>query len=295
MNQRLWYKNPATEWKNALPIGTGRLAGMVLGGIEEERIALNHEWLCVGQNKDRKNEDRSAYLPQVRKLLEDENYEQATLLANEAWGGNGGISGRPSKEDPYQPAGDFRFIIDQGEVSNYRRELDLERARVKISYEADGRHITRTSIGHLPEDYLITRIYAREEAISGTFWIDREEDPRCDISYELGDDTILMHGAFHQGMNFCVKVDLKIRGGIIVPQGTNKLRVEKAREILVFINIGTDAKNILPLEECRKRPIPDKSGRNYIKRILQNMKNNTANCIWISVPRKKLAFLPMNG
>lgn len=198
LNQRLWYNSPATEWKNALPIGTGRLAGMVLGGIEEERIALNHEWLCVGQNKDRRNEDRSSFLPQVRKLLEEENYEQASILANEAWGGNGGISGRPSKEDPYQPAGDLRFTLDHGEVSNYRRDLDLERARVNIRYEADGRYITRTSIGHLLEDCLITRIYAREETISGTFWLDRVEDPRCYISYDIENEAIIMHGAFHK-------------------------------------------------------------------------------------------------
>lgn len=259
LNQRLWYNSPATEWKNALPIGTGRLAGMVLGGIEEERIALNHEWLCVGQNKDRRNEDRSSFLPQVRKLLEEENYEQATILANEAWGGNGGISGRPSKEDPYQPAGDLRFTLDHGEVSNYRRDLDLERARVNIRYEADGRYITRTSIGHLLEDCLITRIYAREETISGTFWLDRVEDPRCDISYDIENEAIIMHGAFHQGMKFCVKADLQIRGGKITPLGENKLRVENALEILVFINIGTDAKNESPLEECRKRPIPVKT------------------------------------
>ena len=259
MNQRLWYTSPATEWKNALPIGTGRIAGMVLGGIEEERIALNHEWLCVGQNKERQNEDRSAYLPKVRKLLEQEDYEQATILANEAWGGNGGISGRPSKEDPYQPAGDFRFALDQGEEGNYRRDLDLERARVKISYEADGRYITRVSVGHLIEDCIITRIYAREEPVSGTFWLERAEDERCDISYELGDNTILMHGVFHQGMKFCVTADLKIRGGKIIPIEGNRLRVEDALEILIFINIGTDAKNELPIMECRRRPLPSKS------------------------------------
>ena len=56
MNHKMWYTSPATDWNNGLPIGTGRLAGMVLGGIEEERIALNHEWLNVGQNRDRRNE-----------------------------------------------------------------------------------------------------------------------------------------------------------------------------------------------------------------------------------------------
>lgn len=274
MNHKMWYTSPATEWKNGLPIGTGRLAGMVLGGIEEERIALNHEWLNVGQNRDRRNEDRSEYLPRVRELLMAEKYDEATLLANEAWGGNGGISGRPSKEDPYQPAGNFKFSLDHGEVNNYRRELNLERARVKVTYDSEGKSISRTVIGHLIEDCIIVRIYAKEELISGNFWLDREDDPRCDISYNRGKATIIMHGAFHQGMKFCVKTDIKIRGGKITPVGENKLRVEDSHEILVFINIGTDAKGELPLEECRRHTLPVKSwDRLYRENVLEHEKN----------------------
>ncbi|TAH72903.1 MAG: glycoside hydrolase family 95 protein [Anaerolineaceae bacterium] len=274
MNHKMWYTSPATDWRNGLPIGTGRLAGMVLGGIEEERIALNHEWLNVGQNKDRKNEDRSEYLSKVRELLMEERYEEATLLANEAWGGNGGVSDRPTKEDAYQPAGDFRFSLDHGEISNYKRELNLEHARVKVTYESDGRPISRTVIGHLIEDCIIVRIYAREELISGNFWLTREEDPRCDISYDLGNATIIMHGAFHKGMRFCVKTDLKIRGGKITHVGENMLRVEDAREILVFINIGTDVKGELPLEECRRYSLPVKPWeRLYRENIVEHEKN----------------------
>lgn len=280
MNHRLWYTSPATEWLNGLPIGTGRLAGMVLGGIEEERIALNHEWLCVGQNKDRRNEDRSSYLPRVRQLLKEEKYEEATLMANEAWGGNGGISDRPTMEDAYQPAGDFRFKIEQGEVSNYRRELNLELARVKVTYDADGRHISRTYIGHLIEDCIITRIYAREEAISATFWLDRAPDSRCDIRYDMGNATMIMHGAFHRGMKFCVKADIKIRGGRIKPIEGNRLLVEDAKEILVFLNIGTDVKGELPLEECRRNPLPVKSwDRLYKENILEHEKNYGRLCL----------------
>jgi len=274
LNHKMWYTSPAAEWADGLPIGTGRLAGMVLGGIEEERIALNHEWLNVGCNKDRKNEDRSRYLPEVRKLLAEEKYEQATLLANEAWGGNGGISGRPTREDSYQPAGDFRFSLDHGDASNYRRELDLEKAAVNITYDADGKHISRTVIAHLIEDCIIVRIYAGEEPVSGNFRLVREEDPRCDISYDLGNATIIMHGAFHGGMKFCVKADLKIRGGKISKAGSNMLRVEGAKEILAFINIGTDAKGELPLEECRRHPIPAKSwDRLFTENVAEHEKN----------------------
>lgn len=273
LNHKLWYESPATDWRNGLPIGTGRLAGMVLGGIEE-RIALNHEWLNVGQNKERRNEDRSHFLPKVRSLLEEEKYEEATLLANEAWGGNGGISDRPTKEDAYQPAGDFRFLLEQGEISNYKRELNLEHASVKVTYESDGKFITRTVIGHLIEDNIIVRIYAEEETISGDFWLCREEDPRCDISYDLGNATIIMHGAFHQGMKFCVKTDFKVREGSIKSVSDNTLRIEDAKEILIFINIGTDAKGQLPLEECRSYPIPVKPwSKLYKENVIEHDKN----------------------
>ncbi len=35
----LWYGAPANSWeKEALPIGNGRLGGMVFGGVEKEQI-----------------------------------------------------------------------------------------------------------------------------------------------------------------------------------------------------------------------------------------------------------------
>lgn len=45
MSNVLWYQHPASEWKNGLPIGTGRLVAMIGGTVEQERVGLNHEWL----------------------------------------------------------------------------------------------------------------------------------------------------------------------------------------------------------------------------------------------------------
>jgi hypothetical protein len=41
----LWYRQPATEWTQALAIGNGRLGAMVFGGIAEEHIQLNEATL----------------------------------------------------------------------------------------------------------------------------------------------------------------------------------------------------------------------------------------------------------
>ena len=97
MNDLLWYNTPAKEWNEGLPIGNGRLAAMVLGDPNKERIALNHEWLWRGKHKDRDNEKNSIHLKEVRELLLDEKYDEGSIIANKYFGGKGGVSDQPSR------------------------------------------------------------------------------------------------------------------------------------------------------------------------------------------------------
>ena len=50
---KLWYDQPAKDWMTeALPVGNGRLGGMIFGGIETERIQFNEISLWTGDDKD---------------------------------------------------------------------------------------------------------------------------------------------------------------------------------------------------------------------------------------------------
>src|SRR5690606_30991466 len=44
----MWYKTPAKRWEEALPVGNGRLGGMVYGDADNEQILLNEDTYWTG-------------------------------------------------------------------------------------------------------------------------------------------------------------------------------------------------------------------------------------------------------
>ena len=128
---KLWYRSATTDWKEGLPIGTGRLAAMVLGEAGSERLALNHEWLWRGNGRNREPDKSAHLLAGVRELILAGKYEEGNIAGNDAFGGGGGArkKEKPNRVDPYQPAGDFLAVLNHGAATDYRRELDRSRRR----------------------------------------------------------------------------------------------------------------------------------------------------------------------
>ena len=48
----LWYRQPAADWNQALPIGNGRLGAMVFGDARNERIQFNEDTLWLGSSRE---------------------------------------------------------------------------------------------------------------------------------------------------------------------------------------------------------------------------------------------------
>ncbi len=56
----LWYKSPAKEWEEALPVGNGRLGAMIFGDTQKERIQFNENTLYSGEPETPKKIDVTA-------------------------------------------------------------------------------------------------------------------------------------------------------------------------------------------------------------------------------------------
>ena len=188
MNRMLKYSHPAMEFKNGLPIGNGRLAAMVCGDEKNVRLALNHEWLWRGVNRGRDIDDVSAHLPEVRKALLEGDFMKGTKLANEYFGGLGGISGKKNRVDPYQPAGDLTVSTPGGK---YRRSLDLYSGEsVTVIGESEIR-----AFASFKDGFIVLKLTG-----DTSLALSRTDDPECKLEI----DGLTMKGSFDRGVSFCV-------------------------------------------------------------------------------------------
>jgi alpha-L-fucosidase 2 len=66
---QLWYRQPAQQWVEALPVGNGRIGAMVFGGTTNERIQFNEHTLWAGEPRDYSHPGASNHLAAIRQLL----------------------------------------------------------------------------------------------------------------------------------------------------------------------------------------------------------------------------------
>ena len=149
----LFYRQPAREWVEALPVGNGRLGGMVFGGVPAERIQLNEDTFWSGGPYDPINPEALSYLPKVRQLIREGRYREAQDLADQK------LMGRPRNLQAYQPLGDLRLVLEGHEApTDYRREVDLDRAVVRVRYRVGDTTFTREVFSSAPDQAIVVRL-----------------------------------------------------------------------------------------------------------------------------------------
>ena len=148
----LWYRQPATAWLQALPLGNGMIGAMVFGGVPQERIALNESTFWSGRPHDYDNPEAFKYFPQIRDLVFADKFQEAEKMANDHFWGI------PNSQEAYQPIGDLLLSFADANVTDYRRELNMETGIAKVSYRQGDAVITRETFVSWPDKVLVTRI-----------------------------------------------------------------------------------------------------------------------------------------
>jgi len=248
LNKTLWYKQPAKNWDEALPIGNGRLGAMIFGRVENELIQLNEETLWTGGPADpNPNPDAIKYLPEVRKQLFAGNNRETVKLMQKMQGPNTNM---------YQPLANL--ILKQninGTISNYTRTLNIADAIATTSFTVNNVTYKREIFATFPDQVIVMRLTAdRKNALNVSFGLGGElehqvktEDNNQIIlrgkaritSDERGDTKPLIYSdSLHRnGMRYQARVKVIRTDGKLSTDSL--LNVNGATEILVLVSGAT--------------------------------------------------------
>ncbi len=168
----MWYKQPAKNHFEALPLGNGKLGAMLFGGVKKEQITLNQDTLWSGYPDRRQPPIESRrYLEQVRGLvLEGKLYEAQRLADSKLLG---------HWSESYMPMGTLYLQFHtQAVADEYRRELDLGTGIASVTYRADEIRYRRECFVSYPAGVMVLHL---------------EADRGQMLSFDLMADSLLRH------------------------------------------------------------------------------------------------------
>ncbi len=212
---QLWYATPAMEWNQALPLGNGFMGAMCFGGTIIDRFQLNNDSVWWGSFRDRINPDAKEHMSIVRKLIREGKIREAEELANET------LAAVPEYQSHYEPLADVFFIPESDEriyflgirdhwseqlnrneqLSDYKRELNIEHGIHTVSYTKNGISFCRESFISYPDRVMAVKC-------EGTpLRVIMERESYCDRIYKLSEHTLCMEGQTGaNGVKYCLVI-----------------------------------------------------------------------------------------
>lgn len=234
----LRYDSPAERWFDALPIGNGRLGGMVFHSPEEDRIQLSESTAWSGAPAETDvNPGARTHLDRIRELLFRGEHDEANRLAGEH------LLGRPTSFGTNLPLPDLRLRCDAGaDEVGFRRALDIGDAIAHSAARRGGVELRSETFASHPDRVIVHRVEA-----DGVF------SARLSVSDAVfplqtrveGDSLVLtgravetLHSDGVEGVPLSIRVRVLSDGGVIAAEGQT-LVVDGTRALTVLVAVGT--------------------------------------------------------
>ena len=233
---RLFYKQPASVWTEALPVGNGRIAAMVWGGTASEKLSLNEETLWSGGPYDPVNAQAHNAIPQVRQLILAGKYAEAQTQINSQ------VLATPRSEMAFQPVGTLTLDMSgvSGTASDYVRQLDLDAAVATTSFTIGGAKCQRDVFAS-PEDQVIAVHTTCDKAFDLAVGLQSQQSG---AAISIDDATLTLTGRNGGGpsvpgkLTFTARARVSSVGGN-VSKDASHIRVSGAKEVTVLLAMAT--------------------------------------------------------
>ena len=220
---QIWYRKPAKEWVEAVPLGNGRLGAMVFGQVDCEKIQINEDSLWSGQPIERENPAALENLQIARNLLFSGNYMDAEHLVREK------IMGLRIEKGihTYQTLGNLTldFRNDNAHQNSrvpsiYRRSLDLDTAIATTEYQIDQINYKREVFSSFVDQAIIIHLTLSQGDLSTYVALSRPDNPDISIEGEtitISGQAIGEGGEEHAiGVKYAARLAVDIDNGQII-------------------------------------------------------------------------------
>lgn len=273
---KLWYKAPAKEWTQALPVGNGRLGAMVFGGAQEELLQLNEATLWSGGPVNKQvNPNAASHLPAVRAALFKGDYEAAAKEVQQMQG---------VYTQSYLPLGDLKITtrLPAGAPSEYSRDLDIDSAIAHTRFVSNGVAYKREIFASGRDQVIVIRLsadkakqlnckisansqlrYHPEVTGKRELTLKGKAPAQVDPSYVNSANPIIyedVNGC--KGMRFAVKIRASSADGEISTDSTG-ITISGASEAVVLVSAATSFNGF---DKC-----PDSEGKDEIKLVTDDI------------------------
>ncbi len=244
-DKRIWLNYPAPTgeekwnewygegWNHALPIGNGSIGAMVYGDPKHDTLQMNEDTIWYGNGgRNRINPKAKGSLKKVRELLLEGRIKEAQdLTASD-------LFAHPDQERWYDTAGNVWFEYDHGEISDYKRSLDLTDAVCRVEYSADGHKFEREYIVSYPDQVIAIHHRSLDGGKLNLSVDFSRRDRECEITLNETGIAIYQNQP-ENGCRYCIMAAADNVGGMVIfnEKGCD---VYEADEFTLYITIRTD-------------------------------------------------------
>lgn len=161
----------STQTSNdAYPIGNGKLAAMIYGGVTQDTVQFNDDTVWAGQVRD------YSRVGAVNSLASIRNYVWLGQGLNAYTAAASTFMSSPLRQSPYVPTANLRLnFATHTSPAAYRRSLDLDTAIAKVEYTQGGVTYTRECFASFPDQVIVIRLNASQAgALSFTYTFDSQ-------------------------------------------------------------------------------------------------------------------------
>lgn len=236
---KLWYKQPAHSWVEALPLGNSRLGVMVYGNPANEELQLNEETVWAGGQYRNDNPNALKALPEVRQLIFDGKTKAAQAMIEKQFR-------TPRNGMPYQTIGSlFLHFPGHENFTDYYRDLNIQKAVATTTYKVNGVTFTRKVFSSFTDNVIIIRLTADKKGALN-FTADYTS-PLKNVIHQKGDKLLMnLTGADHEGVTGILRVENQTQVKTVdgkVKVDNEKISVTGATTATIYISAATNFVN----------------------------------------------------